>query len=1273
MATLKLLSNAKSPNLIDFDRQGIIDDLIAAIRSDADWNALWDGELLQNASFMIMNYFAYMAEKGYNQFNRSIRENFLYEAKDPVSVSNILAQRNINLFQNRASVVNVTATLIDSILTDSMLTTDLEGNRLLSIINGLTILASDQNGGQAIFEAIPIAADGKPDYKNDLQVIIGQANRISFNFDAYAGLTESAQFLLGPEHERNFFLDLPSSNIIENSIRVYWEYGTPDEIELIEGSSFSKTIQQFTDPNDVARWNSYFPFGIPTYIPKFDTNGGCRIYFGNDRFGGSFKNQEGKVLTVFVRTGGGTLSNINAGQIDFTTTLPINSAIDLPVRITNEFAASGGADRETLSEAKVFSLYRNEDDRVIVKDLDAINLLRSLTVKQKVDSPFYSPESSNIPILHSYNFLAPRRSFLDFVFPIVLTTDTIETYKEKFLTALNEYLNVQGITDGIVTNEVISDFIYSAATDTYNSFVALNDNNPMNGSLVLKAIKYNGNVADQIEFGSRYVGGIVFNTSNRNPARQFSTLPFENVVTTFSVPVGSNRIILNYDESGDIEIELSTVSFINVQTFAAAFNTLIKSALETINPTYYLPRAAHIWVYYNETTKTLIWESPTIGYGSSVQIKAPSIDSALNFFGLTENYAVPLIKTENVFLDDTYYQPDTGEVYLSIRKEAIPRIIEYNETEIQSKLVQEPSAATGPKFEIILKDKNGIDLERIKPGSNIFIEFYTEENNNLVLNQEFRAKVPLVSEESNVVVNNFNGEGSLVPPANSILKYEECIFDYNTSKLTLAFVDSLGVNNSLPLVPPYVGEFDDTVDSVRLTYKYKIDKETEQSDVDGLWGGSETANILTAPTPLVIPLGFQIKNFTDMKITMYDGNNNVVAGTSTLLQNSSNIIGNITFLLSGFPTCYASTLTVTKTGSNADYITFALQNGFNFGTSFASYPAARKIRKIKFEYITEDQVIETIAEVNYPEFFTQNSLQAEGPRLNFILNKNADEISTDQPLLVEALSGISVIESFELPSNLSLIDQNLPAFLIGPNVGPAGWFKNNGGIPDVNFYRITSGPNLNKINISLKVKDSLSIPNAPVPPYLVNPLLPTVKKMAISYERKTYEYIVADYKQDVYYPKTEAKSFSDVLNAAQSKMMGFHHLIRRVNFVPIQPEINIKVKKGFSPSSVANIAKGLVLELYGYDNNNFNHTIGVGFSYSDLRTMLNRTDLNQGILNADVISPSQDIIDDSELGNTYYFVLPELLLQQLSFLEQSNPNIEGISDQFKVIVGAERV
>lgn len=1272
MPTLKLLADTKSPNLIDFDREGIITDLVTAIKSDPDWTSLWDGELLQNASFMFMNYCAFMAEKGYNQFNRAVRENFLYEAKDPASITNILAQRNINLFQNRASTVRVTASVVDSIVTDNMLVTDFQGNKLLSIPVGTQIDGSDTNGNSTTFEAINIAQDGKPDYKNDVKVVMGQSNRINFEFDMIAGASAQEDFLLGPEHDKNFYIDLETNDIIDNSIRIYWEFGTPDEIELPEVDAFGPAIK-LTDSEDIQRWGDFFPFGIPSYVVKFNTEGGCRIYFGSDRFGGSFKNQQGKVLTVFVRSGGGQLSNISAGKINYSTEITINSSTTLSLYISNENGASGGADRETLAEAKVFAPLRNENDKTVVTDRDALSILNHYSNKVKVLSPYHDSSTNKVPILHSYNFIAPVRNFTDFVFPIIVGADSKETYKAKFESALNEFLNLKGIKDAYVTGEALGTFFYDRANDNYNFFAKLADSNPMNGSLVLKAFKYNGAKTDQIEFDLNYLSGTVFNTSKRVPARVYSLDPFVNITSSFSVPSNQNTLIINIDNTGDLTIELASITYINPSAFASAFNSLVSAGLESIAPEYWSARQNHTWVYYEEANKRLVIESPTVGFPSSIKIKAPTNNSALASLGITPNYYEPTLKTENVFLDDTTYNVSTDEVFLSIRRNNTARSKEWNETALNTILVQNPEAATGPVYEIQLLDRNDIEIEQIVEGSNILVDFYVEQNNSLVLKEEFRVKIPLVKRTGNTIVNNFNGVGSLVPPADSIVKFETSTFDYDTCKIKLEFVDSLGLNNSLPIVPPYIGNFDPSIDKVKITYKYKIPSSLTYPDATMLWGGSELANILTTGPATVLPIGGQIKDNTNVLVTLLDENNNVVSGTATLMINSGTGAGNIVFTFNTFPTCYANSVVVSKTGTPNDFLTLTLQNGFNFGTSFASYPATRKIKKVKIEYTTEDQVVETITNVSHPNFFVQNALSGTGPELDYVLDKNFDEISEDVNILVEALAGVTVKESFELPSPILFDNTASGSYILGPIANPNGFFKHNNSIPQIDFYKITSGPNVNKVNLTLRVKDSLSIPNAPVPPYLINPLVGSVKKMVVHYERKSYEYITADYKQDIYYPVEEAKIISDILNGASAKMIGFHHLMKRVEFVPFSTDLLVTVKKGYSPITATAQTKALLQKYFGYSNNNFNHSVGTGISYSEIKTILNRSDLNLGVEQVEIIKPSTTVLDETELGNRYYFILPDLILDQLYYIEQNNPQIAGISEYYTSIVNTKKI
>ena len=288
------------------------------------------------------------------------------------------------------------------------------------------------------------------------------------------------------------------------------------------------------------------------------------------------------------------------------------------------------------------------------------------------------------------------------------------------------------------------------------------------------------------------------------------------------------------------------------------------------------------------------------------------------------------------------------------------------------------------------------------------------------------------------------------------------------------------------------------------------------------------------------------------------------------------------------------------------------------------------------------------------------------------MEKDADTISTDVDILIEALAGVTVKESILISNPLDFNNLNTVSFVVGPVANPLGFFKHNSGVPDITFNKITSGPDINKLSLYLKVKDSLSVANAPVPPYLINPLLSTVKKMIIKYERKTYEVITADYKQDIYYPVGEAKTVSDILNASSAKMMGFHHLLRKVDFIPIGLEIDMNVRKGYSPSTAVATTKQLLLDNFGYENFNYNHFIGEGFIYSDVNTLINRGDLNQGVDSCVLVSPADSIPDTSFYENVYYFVLPEFILDQIYFLEQQNAQISGVADMYKVKINPKR-
>ena len=81
MAELQLLSEIEAPSLINFNTNQIIEEIIDRIQRHPEWKEIWNGELKQNALYVIINIFAYLFSKNAEAANRLLKENFiLYKA-----------------------------------------------------------------------------------------------------------------------------------------------------------------------------------------------------------------------------------------------------------------------------------------------------------------------------------------------------------------------------------------------------------------------------------------------------------------------------------------------------------------------------------------------------------------------------------------------------------------------------------------------------------------------------------------------------------------------------------------------------------------------------------------------------------------------------------------------------------------------------------------------------------------------------------------------------------------------------------------------------------------------------------------------------------------------------------------------------------------------------------------------------------------------------------------------------------------------------------------
>jgi hypothetical protein len=113
MAELIKLHEVAAPNLIDFNTNSIIDEIIDRIQRHPDWKQIWNGELKQDALYVIINIFAYLFSKNAEVANRLIKENFILLAKDPDNIVNLMSNYGLRIRSNTHSIANIKVTRQD--------------------------------------------------------------------------------------------------------------------------------------------------------------------------------------------------------------------------------------------------------------------------------------------------------------------------------------------------------------------------------------------------------------------------------------------------------------------------------------------------------------------------------------------------------------------------------------------------------------------------------------------------------------------------------------------------------------------------------------------------------------------------------------------------------------------------------------------------------------------------------------------------------------------------------------------------------------------------------------------------------------------------------------------------------------------------------------------------------------------------------------------------------------------------------------------------------
>ena len=754
---LKPLTDIKAPDLIEFDRDSLVAEIVERIQADPNWNSIWDGELVHNFAYFIINTFSYLFSKNAEASNRIIKEAFITQARDPLSIINYLSNFSLNLKQNTASMTEVTIRPNDG----GSFTTPFTLNP------GFSLSATTINNTQINYEIYNLELDeygsetNKIDYRSPIEVPASNF----YKAKAFSGVTIIKELELDAiTQTEKFIYNITDTDIIEDSIRIYYELGSSIyQTELIETDSFVVNpvikIGLFTESMG----------GVPHYKIKYNTDGSAKIIFGSREFGGSFP-ATGGTLTFFYRTGGGTLSNIQRGGINNVINLVVDNYNTIPISFYNFLAGGGGGDRENLDEAQFYAPYRVGRSRSIIDEIDALNELRNTIIKHKVVSPKYN--GTNVPILHYHNYIVPPRNFNNFKFPIPNSTDTYLTYKTIFELELNKFLNLDGIHDG-AENDVLISFFRNT-----NFNFPLPYKPPLNGSLYVSAYNNSGKEIDRLVWSQNYSGTI----NLPSPATSKATVTSINVITDTIITEGFNFLYFNIDDQVGDEGPLDDGStYFRVEILSSSYEPAglaaqINSKIKSVNSYYNSFGDSAQFAFINSDNKLVITSLIT-GSNSKIKLYDFAEDSILPYIGLSESYTDASPQNRTIFLENSVYDFENHKISLSLNND--------NETTRNyNNLIVDwdnPDVLSGPIIVIDLKDEN----------NNIF---YPQEGTDLIINSINSSTVDslIFSNVSSLAENNGTisngGNGSVFNDNDTTT----CKYDYATGKITIKLTDSNG-------------------------------------------------------------------------------------------------------------------------------------------------------------------------------------------------------------------------------------------------------------------------------------------------------------------------------------------------------------------------------------------------------------------------------------------------------------------------------------------------
>jgi len=778
------LYEIKPTELINFDQDSLLTDVISRIKQHPQWSDNYNGLLHHDSLTMILSIYTFLFGKNAESFDKKIRENFMTTARSDEAKAYSIRENNILFKQNTESVVTLKGTITNRTLNESIFIPTI-------LLNSIGL-----NSKKINFEIIN-KTDGVYNYRDDIEITAG-LDINSFLIDAYAGETFRHTYSI-QERREAFSITVPYTPIIQDSIQVYF---------YLNGAYFP--LFEDTLDNSERQISNIFPDGVPKYSIKYTFDNKPIITFGKENFGGTFKkaHTSGEIV-IYGRIGGGSASNIPVGSLSQDVAIDYNGE-EYIINFTNISSGTSGTDADSLDDVILYAPLNRGRGKNVIDKYDAEGKIKNYVNKMIIEIPSYKEESkNNVPLLHNYYYIVPKRNFSNFILPTPLATDTIEGYNQIINDTFNKFCNVYGNHDSTIS-EISSGFLND--NGVYDFKYLLSQRSVLSNSLKVEAYS-NDKIIDTIVFEGNYPLLKTINNKFVDGNAVYTTKKFTNDTIFIGTATDgrlNNRFQIMFDDHDflfDIDIFTGSGTY-TYETLVETLNLAIKAIINaSLNPTIlgyvhdlYVTRN-YAYVTYNDDN-SISFNSPKTGDRSKIKFVGVEGTPQFNFcydLGITpESYRAErsniIFKSENSIFDYT-----KNEVIVSINTDKMEILIEEDVDVIQG--VSNPA---GPLLMFNLYDDFLEQQYKVQEGNDLTVEFWdaTVKKDEVI----FKGLSYFSPLSSGTQTSNYTG--NIVKTAN------DCKLNIDTSILTLQLKDPEQLQ---PYIAGYAVELGDIVNM--LLYK----------------------------------------------------------------------------------------------------------------------------------------------------------------------------------------------------------------------------------------------------------------------------------------------------------------------------------------------------------------------------------------------------------------------------------------------------------------------